>query len=45
MRNKLSAEFIDTFILVFAGTGAVMINDITGALGHAGVALRIRLCQ
>jgi len=39
MRNKLSAEFIGTFILVFAGSGAVMINDITGALGHAGVAL------
>jgi aquaporin Z len=39
MRNKLTAEFIGTFILVFAGSGAVMINDITGALGHAGVAL------
>ena len=39
MRNKLSAEFIGTFILVFAGSGAVMINDITGALGHTGVAL------
>ncbi|MCS5591277.1 MAG: MIP family channel protein [Gammaproteobacteria bacterium] len=39
MRNKLTAEFIGTFILVFAGAGAVMVNDITGALGHAGVAL------
>jgi len=39
MRNKLSAEFIGTYILVFAGSGAVMINDITGAPGHAGVAL------
>jgi aquaporin Z len=39
MRNKLTAEFIGTFILVFAGSGAVMINDITGALGHTGVAL------
>ncbi len=39
MRNKLTAEFLGTFILVFAGTGAVMINDITGALGHVGVAL------
>jgi len=39
MRNKLTAEFIGTYILVFAGSGAVMINDITGALGHAGVAL------
>ena len=39
MRNKLTAEFIGTFILVFAGTGAVMVNDITGALGHTGVAI------
>ena len=39
MRNKLTAEFIGTFILVFAGSGAVMINDITGALGHTGVAM------
>ena len=39
MRNKLTAEFINTFILVFAGSGAVMINDITGALGHTGVAM------
>lgn len=39
MRNKLTAEFIGTFILVFAGAGAVMVNDITGALGHAGVAI------
>jgi len=35
----LTAEFIGTFILVFAGTGAVMVNDITSALGHVGVAL------
>tara|TARA_B110000914_G_scaffold65834_1_gene57496 strand:- start:688 stop:1371 length:684 start_codon:yes stop_codon:yes gene_type:complete len=39
MRNKLTAEFIGTFILVFAGSGAVMVNDITGALGHVGIAL------
>lgn len=25
--------------MVFAGTGAVMVNDITSALGHVGVAL------
>ena len=39
MRKKLLAELIGAYILVFAGTGAVMINDITGALGHVGIAL------
>ena len=34
MRNTLSAEFIGAYILDFAGSGAVMISDITGALGH-----------
>lgn len=32
-------EFIGTFFLVFAGTGAMVINDTTGALGHVGVAI------
>ena len=39
MRKKLFAELIGTFILVFAGTGAIMINDIAGAIGHVGIAL------
>jgi aquaporin NIP len=39
MRKKLLAELIGAYILVFAGTGAVMINDITGSLGHVGIAL------
>ena len=39
MRKKLAAELIGTFILVFAGTGAIIINDITGALGHVGISL------
>jgi len=39
MRKKLFAELIGTFILVFAGTGAIMINDIVGAIGHVGIAL------
>ena len=39
MRKNLVAEALGAFILVFAGTGAIIINDITGALGHVGVAL------
>ena len=39
MKKNLVAEALGTFILVFAGTGAIIINDVTGALGHVGVAL------
>ena len=38
--NKLIAEVFGTFCLVFAGCGAMVVNDVTGgAIGHAGVAL------
>lgn len=38
------AEFIGTFALVFAGTGAIVINDASGgAVTHAGIALTFGL--
>jgi len=43
-RSKFTAELIGAFALVFAGTGAVIVNDQTGgALSHAGVALTFGL--
>lgn len=38
-RKALLAEFIGTFGLVFAGTGAIVFNDMTGAITHVGVAI------
>ena len=38
------AEFLGTFGLVFAGTGAIVINQVTnGSIGHAGIALTFGL--
>ncbi|HST31734.1 MAG TPA: aquaporin [Chthoniobacterales bacterium] len=42
--KKLAAEFIGTFALVFAGTGAIIINETSGgAITHVGVALTFGL--
>lgn len=42
--NRLWAEFLGTFGLVFAGTGAIIVNQEThGVIGHAGVALTFGL--
>ena len=41
--KKLFAEFLGTFALVFAGTGAIVINDATGAITHPGIALTFGL--
>lgn len=42
--NKLLSEFLGTFTLVFAGTGAIIINDVSGGvIGHAGIALTFGL--
>jgi aquaporin Z len=38
------AEFVGTFALVFAGTGAIIINEISGgAITHVGIALTFGL--
>lgn len=38
--NKYFSEYIGTFALVFAGTGAIIINDISGGvITHLGVGL------
>src|SRR6516162_1941911 len=38
------AEFIGTFGLVFAGTGAIVVNEVSGgAITHVGVALTFGL--
>ena len=42
--KKLFAEFLGTFGLVFAGTGAIVINHASnGAIGHAGIAITFGL--
>lgn len=42
--KKFAAEFIGTFALVFAGTGAVVINEVSGgAITHVGIALTFGL--
>lgn len=42
--RKLAAELIGTFALVFAGTGAIIINELTaGAVTHVGIALTFGL--
>lgn len=42
--NKLAAEFTGTFVLVLAGTGAVVANEVSGgAVSHVGIALAFGL--
>lgn len=42
--KRLCAEAIGTFILVFAGTGAIVVNDVSGGtVSHVGVALTFGL--
>jgi aquaporin Z len=42
--KKLAAEFVGTYALVFAGTGAIVIDDASGgAVTHVGIALTFGL--
>lgn len=42
--KKLAAEFFGTFALVFAGTGAIVINEVShGTVTHVGIALTFGL--
>jgi aquaporin Z len=42
--RRLAAELLGTFALVFAGTGAIIINDSTGGgVSHVGIALTFGL--
>lgn len=42
--KRIGAEFIGTFALVFAGTGAIVIDEVTaGTVTHVGVALTFGL--
>src|SRR5262249_26338764 len=42
--KRAVAEFIGTFGLVFAGTGAIVVNEVSGgAVTHVGVALTFGL--
>jgi aquaporin Z len=44
MMRALAAELVGTFALVFAGTGAIVIDDVSGgAVSHVGVALTFGL--
>ncbi len=43
MKKKLISEFLGTYFLVFAGTGAVVIDEITKSLTHVGVAITFGL--
>lgn len=43
MRQRVAAEAFGTFALVFAGTGAVVVNDTFGGVTHVGVALTFGL--
>ena len=38
LHKRLLAEVFGTFWIVFAGTGAIVVNDLTGVITHIGIA-------
>lgn len=42
-KKKLIAEFIGTYFLVFAGTGAIIVDSLTNSLTHVGVSITFGL--
>ena len=43
LKKALIAEFVGTFALVFAGTGAIVIDSLTGKIGNPGIAMSFGL--
>jgi aquaporin Z len=43
LARRLAAEFLGTFILVVAGTGAIVVNELTAAVTHPGISLTFGL--
>ncbi|MBS4197605.1 MIP family channel protein [Lederbergia citri] len=43
MKDKLISEFLGTYFLIFAGAGAIIINELTKSLTHIGVAITFGL--
>ena len=43
LARAVGAEAVGTFALVFAGCGAIMVDEKTSALGHIGVAISFGL--
>lgn len=43
LMRRAGAELFGTYALVAAGCGAIVVNSLTGALGHVGVALTFGL--
>ncbi len=44
LHRRLAGEFFGTFCLLFAGTGAIVVNDLSGgAVTHVGIALTFGL--
>lgn len=39
LKDRLFAEFIGTFVLVFCGVGAIIVDQLFGGLGNVGIAL------